>query len=60
VLADRLDEAGLLRAGAPAAADALYGIATETTYLRMTEGARLPAADYAGWLAATLAAIPLA
>ena len=34
VIAERLDEAGLLRVGAEEAADTLYAIASETTYLR--------------------------
>ena len=50
VVADRLDAAGLLRAGAQEAADSLYAIANEATYLRMTEGAGLSPERYAGWL----------
>jgi len=56
VVADRLDEAGLLRVGAQEAADSLYAIAGESTYLRMTEGAGLAPDRYAGWLAETLSA----
>ena len=41
-IADRLDDAGLLRAGAQESADSLYAIACESTYLRMTDGALLP------------------
>jgi AcrR family transcriptional regulator len=59
VVADRLDDAGLLRAGAQEAADALYAIAGESTYLRMTEGAGLPSDDYARWLTDTLGAVLL-
>jgi AcrR family transcriptional regulator len=51
-VADRLQEAGRLRVGAQAAADTLYAIANETTYLR----AGLPPDRYAVWLADTLAA----
>jgi len=56
-VADRLDEAGLLRAGPQEAADTLYAIAGESTYLRMTEAAGLPPDRYAGWLAATLSTL---
>ena len=56
-IADRLDEAGLLRAGAQEAADTLYAIASESTYLRMTEGAGLSPDRYAAWLTETLAAV---
>ena len=59
VIADRLDDAGLLRAGAQESADSLYAIASESTYLRMTEGAMLPSGDYAHWLTETLAAVLL-
>jgi AcrR family transcriptional regulator len=58
-LADRLDEAGLLRVGAQEAADVLYAIAAEGTYLRMTEGAGLSPDRYAAWLTDTLGAILL-
>src|SRR4051794_1482051 len=51
-VADRLDEAGLLRVDAPAAAATLYAIASETTYLR----AGLPTGRYAAWLETTLSA----
>jgi len=59
-IAERIDEAGLLRIGAPEAADVLYAIAAEGTYLRMTEGAGLAPDDYANWLTDTLGAILLA
>ena len=59
VIADRLDDAGLLRAGAPESADSLYAIASESTYLRMTEGAGLSPDRYARWLTDTLSAILL-
>jgi AcrR family transcriptional regulator len=59
VIADRLDAAGLLRAGAQEAADTLYAIAGESTYLRMTEGAGLSSDDYANWLTDALSAILL-
>jgi AcrR family transcriptional regulator len=59
VIADRLDDAGLLRAGAQEAADSLYAIASESTYLRMTEGAGLSSDRYARWLTDTLGAILL-
>jgi AcrR family transcriptional regulator len=57
-IADRLDEARLLRAGLTpqAAADALYAIANETTYLRLTHGCGQSPERYAGWLTATLEA----
>ena len=51
-VADRLDEAGLLKVDAPAAAATLYAIANETTYLR----ADLPADRYAAWLESALSA----
>ena len=56
VIADRLDEAGLLRVGAQEAADTLYAIASESTYLRMTEGAGLSPGAYAEWLTDALSA----
>lgn len=59
VVADRLDAAGLLRDGPQAAADSLYAIANEDTYLRMTEGAGLAPERYAGWLTNTLEAVLL-
>ena len=59
VIADRLDEAGLLRGEPQEAADTLYAIASEGTYLRMTEGAALAPERYAGWLGDTLAAVLL-
>ncbi len=55
-IADRLDEAGLLRTDAQAAADSLYAIASDGTYLRMTDGAGLAPDRYADWLADTLGA----
>jgi AcrR family transcriptional regulator len=59
VIADRLDDAGLLRAGAQESADSLYAIASESTYLRMTEGAGLSPDHYARWLTDALGAILL-
>lgn len=59
VIAERLDEARLLRVGVQEAVDVLFAITTETTYLRMTEGAGLSPERYAGWLTATLSAILL-
>jgi AcrR family transcriptional regulator len=59
VVADRLAAAGLLRVGPQEAADSLYAIANEDTYLRMTEGAGLSPERYAGWLTSTLEAILL-
>ncbi|HYH88314.1 MAG TPA: helix-turn-helix domain-containing protein [Solirubrobacteraceae bacterium] len=59
VVADRLDEAGLLRGGPQEAADSLYAIASESTYLRMTEGAGLAPGRYGRWLGDTLAAVLL-
>jgi hypothetical protein len=38
------------------AADTMYAIASETTYLRMTEGVAATADPYARWLADTLTA----
>ena len=58
-VADRLDHAGLLRVDAQAAADILYVINSETTYLRMTDDVGVPADAYARWLADTLTAILL-
>jgi AcrR family transcriptional regulator len=55
-ITDRLDEAGLLTNDAAAAADTLFAIASESTYLRMTDGAGLSADDYARWLTDTLTA----
>ena len=48
-----------LRAGPQESADALYALSGEGTYLRMTEGAGLPAERYADWLADTLEAVLL-
>jgi AcrR family transcriptional regulator len=59
VIADRLDDAGLLRAGAQESADSLYAIASESTYLRMADGAGLSTDQYAHWLTDTLGAILL-
>lgn len=59
VIADRLDDAGLLRDGAQESADSLYAIASESTYLRMTDGAGLSTDQYAHWLTETLGAILL-
>ena len=58
-VADRLDEAGLLRAGPQEAADTLYAIASESTYLRMTEPPACRRTATPGWLAATLGALLL-
>ena len=55
-IAERLDEAGLLRGGPQDAADTIFAIATETTYLRMTENAGFTVDRYARWLADTLSA----
>ena len=59
VIADRLSDAGLLRTSAQQAADSLYAVASESTYLRMTEGAGLSSDHYARWLTDTLGAILL-
>jgi AcrR family transcriptional regulator len=53
VIAGRLDEDGLLRVGRQEAADTLYAIVNETTYLR----AGLPPDRYAVWLAGTLSVL---
>lgn len=58
-VADGLDAAGLLRRTPQEAAESLYAIASESTYLRMTEGAGLSSDRYAGWLADTLGAVLL-
>jgi len=55
-IADRLAAAGLLRTGVQDAADTLYALANEATYLRMTEGAGLAPDRYAAWLTDTLTA----
>jgi hypothetical protein len=55
-LAERLDDAGLLRVSTEHAVDTIYAIASETTYLRMTEGAGHTADRYGGWLTDTLTA----
>jgi AcrR family transcriptional regulator len=59
VIADRLATAGILRLSADDAADTIYAIASESTYLRMTEGAGLSTARHAQWLTDTLAAVLL-
>jgi AcrR family transcriptional regulator len=59
-IADRLAAAGILRLSAEEAADTIYAISSDTTYLRMTEGAGLSTARYAQWLSDTLAAALLA
>jgi AcrR family transcriptional regulator len=58
-IADRLDDADLLRVDAQDAADTLYVINSESTYLRMTEDVGLPPDCYASWLTETLTAILL-
>ena len=58
-IADRLAKAGLLRVSPQQAADSLYAIASESTYLRMTEGAGLSPDRYAPWLTDTLGAVLL-
>jgi len=58
-IADRLADAGLLRLDAQGAADILYVLNSESTYLRMTEDAGLPPDRYASWLTDTLTAILL-
>jgi len=55
-VADRLAQASLLRVDAQAAADTLYVINSECTYLRMTEDAGLPPDRYGRWLTDTLTA----
>src|SRR3954470_1369980 len=52
-IADRLDEADRLRVSAEEAANTLYAIANETTYLR----SGLAPEHYATWLAGTFAAL---
>jgi AcrR family transcriptional regulator len=56
VIAGVLDDAGRLRGDASTATATLYAIASESTYLRMTDGAGLSADDYARWLSETLTA----
>lgn len=58
-VAGRLEDAGLLRVDAQYAADILYVLNSESTYLRMTEDVGLPADRYARWLTDTLTAILL-
>lgn len=55
-IADHLDEAGLLAPGLTpsAAADTLYAIGTETTYLRFVDDCGHSPEEYAAWLTATL------
>jgi len=53
VLTDALGDAGLLRDEPAAAADTLYAIASEASYLRLT-GAGMSDARYASWLTDTL------
>jgi AcrR family transcriptional regulator len=55
-LADRLHEGGLLRVDAQQAADTIYAIASESTYLRLTDGAGLSTDRYAAWLTDILTA----
>jgi AcrR family transcriptional regulator len=52
-IADRLDEAGRLRVPLEEAANTIYAVANETTYLR----AGLAPERYAEWLAAALASL---
>jgi AcrR family transcriptional regulator len=58
-VAVRLAAAGRLRASSQEAADTLYAIANEDTYLRMTDGAGLSPERYAAWLASALEAVLL-
>jgi hypothetical protein len=53
IVADRLDDAALLTTGPQHAADTLYAIVSETTYLR----AGLSPDRYAAWLAGTLSVL---
>lgn len=55
-LADRLHEDSLLRVNAQQAADTIYAIASESTYLRLTDGAGLSTDRYAAWLSDILTA----
>jgi AcrR family transcriptional regulator len=59
VVARRLDEADMLRVSVLQAADTLFAIANENTYLRMTERAKLSNDEYADWLTDTLGAVLL-
>jgi AcrR family transcriptional regulator len=54
-----LDTAGLLRIGVQDAADAMYAIASDATYRRMTDGVGMTPEQYGSWLAATLSAVLL-
>lgn len=58
---DRLDAASLLRPGLSSeeAANTLYGISNDTTYLRVTDRGGHPPESYAAWLTATLQAVLL-
>jgi AcrR family transcriptional regulator len=60
-VAERLAHAGLLRSGLTAAeaADTLYAICNETTYLRLTDSGAQPPERYAAWLTTTLTATVL-
>jgi AcrR family transcriptional regulator len=55
-IAEQLDAGGLLRVDVEVAADTIYAISSETTYLRMTEGAGMPTERYGRWLDETLTA----
>lgn len=55
-VAERLDHARLLRVTAAEAADTMYAICSETTYLRLTDGGARAPGRYAEWLASTLEA----
>jgi AcrR family transcriptional regulator len=55
-VADQLAAGGLLRVSAEEAADTIYGISSEVTFLRMTEGVGMSADRYADWLNETLRA----
>lgn len=59
LIADRLDDADLLCVSAAEAADTIYGIASDSTYLRMTEGVGLTSNQYAEWLTDALSAVLL-
>ena len=60
-IADRLDEAGLLRAGlAPTAAAAtMFAVASDATFLRWVESSGEAGDGYAAWLADTLGRLVL-
>lgn len=61
-IAERLDAAGLLRPGLTpqAAADTLFAISSDSTYLRLVEDCGMAPEDYAAWLTATTRAVLLA